>query len=207
MKTKSKEKVLLVGVTGSFGSGKTAAARMLRGLGASCLDADRIYHQLIRPGTLVYKRIVSVFSRQILKRNRQIDRKKLAKMVFSNKGALKRLSQITHPAVIKEIKLILIKLKKHKKNKVIVIDAPLLIEAGLTGMLDKLIVVNLNKKNQLLRCRKHRQMSDFEIIKRVRSQAPLRKKLKLADFIIDNNGTLKQTQKQVSVIWKKLKRR
>ena len=86
-----------MGVTGSLASGKTTVVRMFQALGASVIDADRIYHELIRPPGLLYTRIVSTFGREILGKTKQIDRKKLGKIVFSRRGALERLTQITHP--------------------------------------------------------------------------------------------------------------
>ncbi len=193
-----------MGVTGSLASGKTTVVRMFQALGASGIDADRIYHELIRPQGLLYKRIVSTFGRGILGKTRQIDRKKLAKIVFSNRNALKTLSRITHPAIIRKIKERLSQLKRTKRCRVIVIDAPLLIEAGLIRLMDKLLVVKANKKNQVARCKRRKGLSRVEALKRIRRQIPLTKKIKLADYVIDNNGTLKQTRKQVNNIWKEV---
>lgn len=205
MKTKSKKGILVLGITGSFGSGKTTCAGMFKKLGASCVNADRIYHALIKPRASVYKKIVSVFGREILGRNKQIDRKRLAKLVFSKSQGLKELCQISHPAIIRRLRGELRKLKRIKSGAIVVIDAPLLIEAGKIRMVDKLIVVKASKKVQIARCRKQRGMSHSEVIKRIKVQAPLAKKLKLADYVIDNSGTLKQTRKQVRDIWESLK--
>ena len=204
MKSKLEKKILVLGITGSFGAGKTTVALMFKRLGVSVIDADRIYHQLIKPGTLVYKGIVSAFGREILEKNKQIDRSKLAKLVFSKKEALKRLSQITHPAIIKRMSFKLSKLKRSQRRKIIVIDAPLLIEAGKISMVDKLIVVKTSKKNQIARCRRRFGISRDGVIKRIRTQAPLTEKIRLADYVIDNNGMLQQTREQVKNIWEKL---
>lgn len=203
MKNNKKKKVIL-GITGSFGCGKTTCARMFRRLGASVISADRIYHRLIKSKGLIYKRIVSAFGPDILKDNRQIDREKLGKIVFSQKHLLKKLSRITHPAIINNIKYELTRLKKAGRAKAIVIDAPLLIESGLTKMIDSLIVVRIDRKNQIKRCKNQRGLSRDEIIKRIKGQLPLSKKIKLADYVIDNNGTLKQTREQIKKIWKNI---
>lgn len=204
MKDDSK-KILVLGITGSFGGGKTTLAGMFKSLGASVIDADKIYHRLISPGTSVYKRVVSIFGREILKKNRQIDRKKLAQVAFNNRASLKRLSQITHPAIIRKIKIELSKLKRAKGFKMAVIDAPLLIEAGSLEMVDKLIVVKTAGRNQIARCKRHWKLSRAKIAQRIKSQAPLKEKIKLADYAIDNNGTLRETREQVKNIWKKIK--
>lgn len=193
---------MTLGITGSFGSGKTTVARMFKRLGASCIDADRVYHRLIKCKSPTYKKIVSAFGREILKSNKEIERKKLGKIVFSSGQNLKKICQLTHPAIIREIKDEITRWKRSKGRKVIVIDAPLLIEAGLIKMMDKLIVVKANKKNQIARSTKLRKFSRAQALRRIKAQAPLAEKLKLADYIIDNNGTLKQTQKQVKDIWK-----
>lgn len=199
-----KKRTLVLGVTGSFASGKTTVAWMFQTLGASRIDADRIYHELIRPPGSLYKKIISSFGREILGKTRQIDRKKLGKIAFSKRGDLRRLTQITHPGIIRKIREKNSQLKRTKKCRIIVIDAPLLIEAGLISLMDKLIVVKANKKNQISRCKKRKGLSRVEVIKRIRRQIPLTKKIKLADYVIDNNGTLKQTREQVRNIWKKL---
>ena len=196
--------MLILGLTGSLGSGKTTVAAMLTKLGARHIDADRIYHQLIKRGYPLYKELVAVFGQEILKQNQQIDRKKLGKIAFENKKHLKRLCQITHPAVIKEIKSELSKLKKLKREKIVLIDAPLLIEANLIKIIDKLIVVTAGRKKQIARSRVRLKIPYAQILQRMKAQVPLKAKIRLADYVIDNDGTLKQTRKQVKNIWKQM---
>lgn len=197
-------KKIVLGITGSFSTGKTTIASLFRKLGASGIDADRIYHQLIRPPSALHKEIVSAFGAQILKKNKQIDRKKIAKIVFDNKKALGKLIRMSHPAIIRIIQKELFRLKRAKTVKVVVIDAPLLIEAGLIKLVDKLVVVKTSKIKQMARCRKVSNLAESEINKRIKAQLPLQKKAKLADYVIDNDGTIKNTQKQVKQIWKEI---
>jgi len=196
---RQKSKKMILGLTGSFGSGKSTVAGMLRACGASVLDADKIAHRCLSRGTVTYKKILSIFGTRILNRNKKIDRKRLAAVVFGNKALLKILNKIIHPQVISIIKE---KLRRCDK-KIIVIDAPLLIEAGLRRIADKLIVVKTSRPQQIKRIQKRMRLGREEISKRIKAQIPLQCKVRLADFVIDNNGTRKQTQRQVKEIWKK----
>ena len=204
MRNKLRKKGLVLGITGSYCCGKTTVAGMFARSGASCINVDTIYYRLIKPRGLLYERIVSAFGRDVLGNNKQIDRKKLAKIVFGENEALKRLCRITHPAIIKRMNVELSRLKRVKRCAVIIIDAPLLIEARLLDVVDKLIVVKASERNQIARCKRQRGASGAEIIKRIRSQAPQAEKIKLADYVINNNGTLRETREQVKNIWKKL---
>jgi len=187
---------LILGVTGSFGSGKTTVAKMLAAFGGYHIDADSIAHSLLRPGNKIYRRIIRVFGSAILKNDRSIDRHKLAALIFSRKNLLKKLESIVHPEVIRIIK---IRIRRCRKQ-VVILDAPLLIEAGLKNWADKLIVVKLAQAQQLKRIGKKRRLDRREILSRIRAQLPLQNKIRLADFVIDNNGTLRETKRQVSQI-------
>ena len=189
---------MIIGITGSFGSGKTTVAKMFAKLGAYAIDADKIYHSLIRPGKSCYKKIVRQFSKGILGRTGQIDKQKLGKIVFKDKAKLKTLNRLTHPEVIKEIKKII----KAGKGKVIVIEAPLLIESGFYKQVAKVILVANDREEQVKRVREGRGLAAKEIFKRIRMQMPFKKKLAFADFIIDNSGSKLGTLNQVTEIWK-----
>jgi len=191
---------MIIGVTGSFGSGKTTVARMFKVLGAKIIDADIIARSVIRPGTRIYKKIIATFGRGILKKDKKIDRAKLANIVFNNKERLKLLNEIVHPPVIRIIKGRL----QVKSKGAIVLDAPLLIEAGLLNLVDKLIVVKTDRKLQIKRLLDKSLLSKSEISKRIKAQVSLRKKIRLADFVIDNSATLKTTKKQAQKIWAEL---
>ncbi|MBL7080985.1 MAG: dephospho-CoA kinase [Candidatus Omnitrophica bacterium] len=212
---------MIVGITGSFGTGKTTCAHYFKQLGAQIIDADRIAHQLIEPkkkaypvrsprhgiwrgsrlGRLTsngaYRRVLAAFGERILSRNQQINRKRLAKSAFRNKHSLKKLNEILHPGIIKEIK---IQIQQARNFKFIIIDAPLLIEAGLARIVDKIIAVRARSDIQKLRLKK-KGFCLSEIKKRINLQMPLKKKLNLADFVIDNSGTKSETKKQVKMIW------
>lgn len=175
---------------------------MFKKLGADAIEADEIYRQILHSKGAVYKKIISTFGAKVLKKNRQINKKELSKIVFSEKKALRTLGRIAHPAIISRIKLKLAELKRFKSCQPIIIEAPLLIEGGLIKIVDKLIVVKTDFKRQLLRSKKHWKLSKAEIIARIKSQLPLAEKLKLADYVVDNNGTLRKTEKQVEGIWK-----
>jgi len=202
MKEQKASKKLILGLTGSFGSGKTAVARMFKFCGARVIDADKISHSLLRPETKVYKRIVKIFGKGILRRNGAVNRRELGRIVFSNKTLLKKLNGIMHPEIIRLIKK---KLSEIKKG-IIVLDAPLIIEVGQSGLVDKLVVVKTKMVKQINRIRNNTTFTKNEIVKRIKSQIPLKKKLRLADFVIDNDGTFEETKKQVRqirrMLWK-----
>ncbi len=191
---------MIIGITGSFGTGKTTVARLFKSFGAEVIDADRISHHLLNANKIIYSKLIRYFGRIILSKGK-IDRRKLGHLVFTNLTNLKFLSTIMHPQIIKIIK----RRVNRKKNKLIVIDAPLLVEAGLGELVDVLIVVKATKYNQLIRTRNKFHLSDREIIKRISTQLSLDNKIKLADFVGDNNGTITETRKQVKRIWERIK--
>ena len=182
---------MILGVTGVFGSGKTTVAKLLAKHGYKHIDADEIGHKLLNKKSIKNK-IIKVFGSGILAKGK-IDRRKLKDIVFYNHKELIRLNKIIHPLIIKEIKSII----KRSKNKKIVVDGALLIETKCTGMFDNLIVVKINKKEQLKRLQKKKKYTKKEMVSIIRSQLPQKEKLKYADIIIDNNKSLQNTKKQI----------
>ena len=180
---------MLIGITGSFGSGKSTVAKMLREKGAHVIDADTIA-----------KRIFDKKKKEIRKLFGTTNRKKIAEIAFSDKNKLKKLNSIIHPDIRKEINNII----KRNRGKIIVIDAALLIESNiLIKNLDAIIIVKCKKNEAIKRLLKKSFLKD-DIKKRFASQLPERKKIKYADYVIDNSGSISQTKKQVDEIWKKI---
>ena len=198
-KPKPKKKIIL-GLTGGLGSGKTYVAKIFKSYAAQVIDADNIAHSIIRPGKKTYKRVVKNFGRQILNKDKTVNRSWLARIIFSDKKLLFKLNRIMHPEIIRIIKT---KIKTASKQ-IIIIDAPLLIEAGLKKMVDKIIVVAATKENQINRLLKRRQFNRADIKRRINTQISLAKKVRMADFVIDNNGSKANTRKQVGTIRRKL---
>ena len=183
---------LVLGITGGFGSGKTTVAKCFRSFGAYLIDADKIARDLLVPGTGAYRKILAVFGASIIRKDKSIDRRKLARIIFGNDKLLKKLNRIIHPKVIFRIHQ---DIKAHQG--IIAIDAPLLFETGLFRKADFIIVVNAGRRKQIARLAKKRHFSREDILARIRAQMPLYKKAKQADIIIDNSGTVAQTKRQV----------
>jgi dephospho-CoA kinase len=194
---KKPNKKIILGVTGSLGSGKSTVARMFEACGGEVIDADKIGHSYLDPGTGIYRKIIKVFGNSILNPDRSIDRHKLSGLAFRDRKNLNKLNRILHPRIIREIKSRI----KYSKSSVLILDAPLLIEFGLQALVDKLIVVKINRVNQLKRLSERKvPLSNKQALRRIKFQMPLKDKIRLADFVIDNNGTLSQTRKQVGQI-------
>jgi dephospho-CoA kinase len=196
MKKQKQNKKLIIGLTGSFGTGKSTVARMLKASGARVIDADRISRSLIKPREKVYQDIIRLFGKEICAGDGVINRRKLAEKVFRDESNLAKFNEIVHPAIIS---LMLRNIKDAREN-VVVLDAPLLFETRLDRVVDKVVVVKASLKNQILRLRKKSALSKADIILRIKSQIPLKEKLRLADFVIDNNGTVANTRKQAALI-------
>jgi dephospho-CoA kinase len=201
-KQANQNKKLVLAITGGFGTGKTTVAGYFRRFGARVVDADKIVHNLLKSGSAVYKKIIIGFGRGILKKDKSIDRASLAKAVFGDRKLLNKLNKIIHPQVIK----IMQKEIASAREKVVVLDVPLLFEAGLQRLADKVLVVRTNRKIQLRRIFKKTSLSQRDILMRIKAQLPLSTKVRRADFVIDNDGTQNRTKKQVAnlrrMLWK-----
>ncbi len=191
----------VLGLTGSFGTGKTFVASIFKSLGAVVIDADVIAHRVIGKGRRSYKKIIALFGSGVLDRSGRIDRRKLAREVFGDKAKLAKLNSIVHPEVIRIIKA---DIKRAGNGAVVVVDAPLLIEARLLNVVDKLVVVKSSKKRQIERCVKKFQMKKSAVLKRIRSQMSMKRKLEMADFVVLNDRTRRATREQVRRIWKEV---
>jgi len=197
---------LIIGLTGGIVSGKSTVASMFRDLGAKIIDADRLGHSVILPHKPAWKRIVKLFGEDILGNDLTIDREKLGKIVFADQALLKKLNEITHPEIMKLIKkeINLARNKTHNQEKILVIDAALIYEAKIDRLMDKIIVVYIDEDEQIKRLIKRNNLSKDGALQRVKSQIPMKEKIKMADYVIDNNDTLDKTKKQVETIWGKL---
>ncbi len=193
------KKRIIIGLTGSFGSGKSTVARIFARHGAAVVDADRLAHRLIAPGTDIYRKVVKAFGAGILDRKGKIAREKLGRLVFRDKGKLELLNRMIHP----EVKRIIRERIRAAQN-VVVLDVPLLFEAGMDRLCNKTIVVFCDRTVQLRRLSLKRGLTTPEALLRLNSQMPLEKKVRLADFVIDNSGSIKKTKKQVSELRRKL---
>ena len=200
MLKQKKDKKRVIGVTGIFGSGKSTVSGMLKSYGLKIIDADKIAHKHLLPGTDAYKRILDYFGGGILKKNKKINRHKLGKLVFDNKKLLEKLNSILHPKVIADIEEGIIK----SKEKIVVLDAPLLIESGLRKLVDDLIVVIIERDELLRRQVRRAALKRTDILKRIKSQIPQNVKSRFANFIIDNSGTVSETKKQVKRLMEKI---
>jgi dephospho-CoA kinase len=193
--------VLIVGLTGGFGTGKSTVAGIFRSLGASVIDSDRIAHGVIKKGTPAYRRIVRRFGPTVLGAGRGIDRRRLADAVFGDRKALRDLNAIVHPEVIRRIRK---GTARASKSGVVVIDAPLLIEARLDRIADRIVVVTCPRAEQVSRCIRKFGLDKKEVLKRIESQMPIDRKIKMADHVVHNGGPKAATRRAVEKIWRQI---
>lgn len=186
----------ILGLTGGIASGKSTVSAYLAQNGALIIDADLIARQVVAKKSSGLKQIVAKFGGEILTASGELDRKKLGKLVFSNKELLKALTDITGPLIRAEI-LREIQAAKKAQVKLVVLDIPLLFETGYQTLCDKVMVVTIPSKLQLERVMKRDNLSAAEARKRIANQLPASKRDELADVLIDNSKSVAETYQQV----------
>ncbi len=195
--------MLIVGLTGSFGTGKTTVANLFKESGAVVIDADQITRDLLGPKGKCIKKVAKVFGHVILSHNK-VDRIALARIVFNDPRELKKLTDILYPLGLKEVKK---QITKNKNKKLIVLDVPLLFESGWDKITHTNVVVRSNQNLQIKRLIKRTGLSKSDILRRIKSQMSITEKLKKADIIIDNRGSLANTRLQVRAVVDRLNQR
>ncbi len=188
-------------LTGGFATGKSTVGRMFEDLRIPRIDADVLTHKLLESGTEVWRQIVATFGESILQNNQEIDRPRLAQIVFSDPKKRKQLESIVHPKVREAMHGEMDRLEREGHQKVI-LEIPLLFEVGWDKeeKLDGIIVVVADEKMQLERGAKKFGLPKEEVQKRLKAQLPLSEKVKKATFVIDNSGDLKSTEAQLKKI-------
>jgi dephospho-CoA kinase len=194
---------LIVGLTGGIASGKSTVANLIKDLGITVIDADIEARLAVEPGEKAYQQIVEHFGGEILLEDGSINRPKLGDIIFNHQEERMVLNGIVHPAVRERMNEKKVAAKERGENMV-VMDIPLLFESKLTDLVEKIILVYVDEDVQLERLMKRNHYTEAEAMARIRSQMPLIEKKKRSDFIIDNNGSLEQTQKQLNAILNRL---
>jgi dephospho-CoA kinase len=197
--------MLLVGLTGGIGAGKTTVARMLEERGAVVFDADVLARDAIAPGTPGHDRVVERFGPNVLAPGGDIDREALASVVFSDPAARRDLEAIVHP----EVRRLFAESTEEFRDTdaVVVFSAPLLVETGMHTAFEVLIVVSAPVETQVDRLLRDRGMSEPAIRGRIGAQLPLEEKAEVADILIDNEGTVEELEGQVERVWTELRAR
>lgn len=198
--------MLTVGLTGGIACGKSLVSRHLSRKGAVIIDLDLVAREIVKPGMPAWFDIRSFFGPEILLEDGSLDRKKLSHMVFSHEGLREKLNQLTHGRIIELVE----KRKKGlqddpgSRDIILVIEAPLLFEAGMKGRVDKVIVVKCQGPVQQKRLKERDGITGPEALGRIHSQMPLEEKVRLADYVIDNSYSPDYTREQVDQLWEDL---
>lgn len=218
--------MLKLGLTGGIASGKSVVGEMFVALGAHLVQADHIAHQLMRPGEPVYNEVVRHFGRAILNADGSVDRARLAELAFGSPASgtasnpsgpadnpemqsrIRELNRIVHPAVIRAQNEWMDEIARQHPRAVAIVEAALIVEAGAAKQFDRLVVVTCTAEQRVSRFAA-RQKLDLEsarreVARRMAAQLPEAEKIRQADFVIDNSGSLDHTRMQVQQLWQKL---
>jgi len=195
--------MLIIGLVGKIGTGKTTVAWMLQKLGAEYIALDEIGHLLLKSKT-VKREIVNSFGKQILNPANEIDRRKLADIVFSNRKKLLLLNRIIHPRMFREVKRRLKEIRLKNSRPVVVIEGAVLFEAKISSLVNKIVMVTSPKNLILRRMMKQGKFLRKDVLQRLNSQRGLDRARKKAHYLIKNTGSLSDLQKSVQFLWQEI---
>jgi dephospho-CoA kinase len=197
--------MLLVGLTGGIGSGKSAVARMLEKRGAVVFDADVLAREVVEPGTPGHTAVLERFGANVLAPGGELDREALGSIVFADPAARRDLEAIVHPEVRRrfaegtEV--------YRDTERVVIFSAPLLVETGMHSAFEVLVVVSASNATQIDRLMRDRGMSEEAVRSRIAAQATPEARAEVADVLVDNEGTLEELEQQVDRLWSDLSAR
>ena len=202
---------IIVGITGGIACGKTTVSDLLAEKGAIQINADAIGHELLKADSPVIDELTDAFGQDILDASGDVSRKKLGAIVFQDKAARERLNSILHPLIIERSRGQARRLVTEDPTCIVLLDAPLLIEAGAYNTVDLIVVVTASSETQLRRTLERsvaqgRPLTESEVQARIDSQMPVTEKVTYADVVIENNGTLAALQRQVDGLWERLQK-
>ena len=194
--------MILIGLTGGIGSGKSEVARLLTARGAEVIDADLIVRELQQPGAEVYEKMVELFGQEVVGADRALDRAAIAKKVFGDESLLKTLNQLIHPIVRRVMNERVESFRS--TDKVVVLDIPLLVENPREG-LDGVLVVDLDSELAVKRLVEQRNMNADDARARIAKQATREQRLAIANHVIDNSGDRDELSRKVDLAWSWIK--
>jgi dephospho-CoA kinase len=202
-RTFSHDQMLLIGLTGNIGSGKSTVAQLLSERGATIIDADVLARRAVEVGTPAYKAIVERWGTSVLEPSGVIDRAALRRIVFTDPAELEQLNAVVHPEV-ERMRDALCEQARLRGDKLVVCDIPLLFERRMTDSFDKIVLVDAPRPVRLERLVRERGLRETEAMDMIVAQMPAELKRARADFIIDNDGTFAQLDARVSDVWSAL---
>jgi dephospho-CoA kinase len=194
--------VLTIGLTGGIGSGKSTVAEMLAALGARVVDADKVGHDVYRPGTAGFRRVVDAFGPGIVAADGTIDRRALGAIVFADPAALARLNAIVHPLIAAELARRVAALRADGYAGPLVIEAAVLLEAGWRSLVDRLWVVSVSPETAIARVAAARGLPRAEVERRLAAQTSDAERRRAADLVIDNDGSREALRAAVEAAWR-----
>ncbi len=202
--------MLKVGLTGGIAAGKSVVGEMFGALGAHLVQADEISHQLMQPGQAVYQEVVRAFGTRILNSDGTVNRARLAELAFDGEPSrVQELNQIVHPAVIRRQQEWIEQVGQRDAHAVAMVEAALILEAGMAANLDRLVVVTCRPEQRVERLAQRlkvdQQTAKAEVARRMAAQFPEEEKIQAADYVIDNSGSLGETRRQVQEVYAALK--
>jgi len=192
--------MLIIGLTGGIGTGKSEVARLLGRLGAVVIDADSVGHQVYAPHTETWQRVVSEFGQQVLDPEGNVDRKRLGDIVFGDSAQLARLNAITHPVVIEKVRGRLSALE-HDGVGVVVVEA-IRMDTGLSDLVDEVWAVVADADQVVARVSLRNGLSASEVARRIASQPPVDAVARNADVVVENRGSIEELKDRVESLWK-----
>jgi dephospho-CoA kinase len=196
--------VIVAGLTGGIATGKSTVAAIFQECGARLIDADRIAREAVRKGSPAYKQIILHFNAGILRDDGEIDRQRLAAIIFKGPSAQRALEQIVHPLVKREIDRRLALARRQTPQALVILDIPLLFESGMASGLDAVIVVYAPEPVQFERLMARDGLTAGDALARIRAQMPIESKKSLATYLIDNSGSFASTRAQTLEVYQQL---